>query len=122
MSRHDDLPYLKHILDAIMDIENSIKNLSKNEFEQSKDTKDATIRRIEIIGEAVKNISKELKEKYPEIEWVKIAGARDVMIHAYFSVDLNIVWNIIKIDLPKLKKDIKKILGDLNNSKQSRNS
>ena len=72
--------------------------------------KDATIRRIEIIGEAVKNISPELKKKYPEIEWKRIAGARDVMIHAYFNVDFDVVWNIINQDIPVLKTNLTKIL------------
>ncbi|MBW2975956.1 DUF86 domain-containing protein [Candidatus Woesearchaeota archaeon] len=110
MSKHENLPYLKHIVDAIMDIEGSVKKLSKEEFKRSKDTKDAAIRRIEIIGEAVKNISKELKEKHPEVEWAKIAGTRDIMIHAYFSVDLDIVWSIVKKDLPALKRKIKAIV------------
>src|SRR3989338_3945772 len=107
MKYHENLPYMKHILDAIADIEDSVKKLSKQEFKRNKDTKDATIRRIEIIGEAVKNISKEFKQKHPKIEWARIAGTRDIMIHAYFSVDLDIVWGIVKNDLPYLKKSIK---------------
>ena len=67
MTRHENIPYLKHILDAVDDIEDSVKNLSKKEFEKAKDARDASIRRIEVIGEAVKNISKELKECYPEV-------------------------------------------------------
>lgn len=110
MSNHKDLPYLKHILDAINNIENSVKNLSKEEFKKSEDAKDSNVRRIEVIGEAVKNISKETKNKYPEIEWRKIAGTRDIMIHAYFNVDLDITWDIIKKGLPDLKKKIKIIL------------
>jgi uncharacterized protein with HEPN domain len=109
---HEDIPYIKHILDAINDIEFSIKNISKEEFKKSKDTKDATIRRIEIIGEAIKNISKRIRNKYSDIEWKKIAGTRDIMIHAYFNVDLDIIWNIIKKDLPDLKKKIKIILEE----------
>ena len=109
MTEHNDLPYIKHILDAINDTENSVKDLSKKEFEESKDVKDATIRRIEVIGEAAKNISNKLKENYPNIVWKKITGARDRMIHAYFSVDLDIVWEIVKKDLPQLKKQIQKI-------------
>ena len=88
MSVHSNNIYLIHILTAIEDVENSSKKLSKSKFKENKDVKDATVRRIEIIGEAVKNISKELKDKQPEIEWKKIAGARDVMVHAYFNVDL----------------------------------
>lgn len=110
MTFHEDLPYLKHILDAIRDIERSIENLSKQKFDKNKDVKDATIRRIEIIGEAVKNISPELKKKYPEIEWKRIAGARDVMIHAYFNVDFDVVWDIINQDIPVLKTNLTRIL------------
>jgi len=110
--KHEDLPYIKHILDAINDIENSIKNLSKEEFKKSKDTKDATVRRIEIIGEAVKNISKGMRNKYPTIEWKKIAGTRDIMIHAYFNVDLDVTWDIVKKDLPDLKKKMRIILEE----------
>ena len=108
-----DQPYLHHILDAIEDVENSLKNISMTEFKENKDKKDATVRRIEVIGEAVKNISKEFKQKHPQIEWKKIAGARDVMIHAYFSIDLNIVWEIAKKDLPTLKKQIEEITKNL---------
>jgi|SRR3989344_185289 len=106
---HDDSVYIKHILDAIKDIEQSTKGLSKEKFQNSKDVKDACVRRLEVIGEAVKNISQKTKADYPLIEWKKIAGARDVMIHSYFNVDLDVVWGIIKQDLPILKKEIEKI-------------
>ena len=108
MSHHDDLPYLKHIMDSIGDIGVSVMGMSKEQFKNNKDVKDATIRRIEIIGEAAKNISKGLKENHPDIKWSKIAGARDMMIDAYFNVDLDIVWNIIQKDVPTLKEKIYK--------------
>lgn len=109
MTTHKNLPYLLHILDAINDIEESVRKLSRKEFEQAKDARDAAIRRIEIIGEAVKNLSVDLKESHPEIEWKKIAGTRDKIIHAYFDIDLGVVWDIIKNDLPILKKKIENI-------------
>ena len=115
MSKHENIPYLKHILEAISDAESSVKGLSKKEFKENKDVRDATVRRIEIIGEAVKNISKDLKDKHPEVEWKKIAGSRDKMIHAYFNVDLDIVWLITKQYMPKLKKQIQQILESLSN-------
>lgn len=113
MTKHRDAPYLEHMVDAIRDIEESIKNLSKEEFISNKDVKDANIRRLEIIGEAVKNISKKLREEHKEIEWHRIAGTRDKVIHNYFGVNLDIVWEIIEQDLPHLKKKIEKILKNI---------
>jgi uncharacterized protein with HEPN domain len=101
-----DLAYIEHILEAIIDIEESTKSLSFENFAYSKDSKDACIRRLEIIGEAVKNISQETKNKYPKIEWKQIAGTRDRIIHAYFDVDLDIVWDIITKNLSILKKEM----------------
>ena len=108
-----DLVFVKHILDAIGDIQFSIKNLSKKEFIENKDIKDATIRRLEIIGEAVKNISNDFKEKYPKVSWRKIAELRDIIIHAYFDIDLDIVWKIIKKDIPLFKNQMLKIKKEL---------
>ena len=113
MTNHEDLPYLEHIIDAIKDIEESAKNVSKKKFLKNKDIRDSNIRRIEVIGEAAKNISNALKERHKEIEWVKIIGTRDKIIHHYFGVNLDIIWEIIKKDIPKLKQKILKIKKDL---------
>ena len=109
----NDVTYIKHILDAINDIESSIKGLSKEKFQKSKDIRDACVRRLEIIGEAVKNISQETKAKYPLIEWKKIAGTRDMIIHSYFNVDLDVIWGIIKKDIFVLEKQMLKIKREL---------
>ena len=69
---------------------------------------------MEVIGEAVKNIPDSFREKYPEVEWKRIAGFRDIIIHAYFQVDLDITWNVIKQDIPKLKKQMESILVEIN--------
>ena len=106
--------YLLHIFDEIKKIGLSIEGMSKSEFERNSDIQDATLRRIEVIGEAVKNIPTSFKNKHPKIAWKKIAGTRDVLIHAYFSVDLNLIWGIVKDDLPVLKKQIEEILSEEN--------
>ena len=87
------------------------------ELEDDKDILDATLRRIEVIG-AVKNLSDDLRIKYPGIEWKKITGARDIIIHAYFRVDIDVVWDIVKDKIPKLKKAVEGILNDINSEKK----
>ena len=105
--------FVEDILENITLIENSLKKLSKSEFESDKDIIDANVRRLEIIGEAVKNIPDSFKEKYQEVPWREIASFRDVLTHGYFKVDLDLVWKIAQEDLPKLKKQIEKIKKDL---------
>ena len=113
MREKEDLVFIEHILDSISAIENFSKNLSKEKLISNRLRQSAIIREIEIIGEAVKNISKTLKNKHKEIEWSNISGTSDKMIHHYFGVDLNIVFDIIKKDLLKLKKQIEKIKEEL---------
>ena len=106
------LIFIKHILESIKIIEDYLDNISKEGFMEEQKLQDAVIRRLEVIGEAVKNISSELKEKYPEIPWQSIAGTRDKLTHHYFGVDLELVWNVVIEELPKLKKEMEKILGN----------
>jgi uncharacterized protein with HEPN domain len=104
-----NMPYINYIIDIIKDIEDSMKNISKNSFEKNKDKKDANVRRLEIMSEAIKSISEELKNKYPNIKWEKFVDIKHIFTHHYFGVDSDIVWQIIKKDIPVLKEEIIKI-------------
>src|SRR3989344_1311776 len=111
--KRDESFFLGDIIESIEAIEEFSKGLTKEELMSNRLKRDAIVRNVEIIGEAVKNISKNIKEKYPKVEWRKIAGIRDVMIHAYFGIDMEKVWNVIKEDLTKLKKQIQNIKKEM---------
>ncbi|OGY57442.1 MAG: hypothetical protein A3H67_02185 [Candidatus Buchananbacteria bacterium RIFCSPLOWO2_02_FULL_46_11b] len=109
MSKRNIKLYLDDIKDAIGKIEKYSKNLSFNKFSKNNLVIDAIVRNLEVIGEAAKNISVKFKDEYKDIPWNKIAGMRNIIVHEYFNVDLEILWKTIQQDIPKLKKAIKKI-------------
>ncbi|HIH42873.1 TPA: DUF86 domain-containing protein [Candidatus Woesearchaeota archaeon] len=111
--KKNSVVFLQHILDNIQKVESFSKNISRQELTKNLQKQYAIVRAIEIIGEAARNIPADVKKRYPEISWNEIVGTRDVLIHHYFGVDLNIVWDIIKKNLPVLKEQIKKIKSDL---------
>lgn len=102
--------YLDDILQAIKKIEKYTKGLSLAELKKHDLVIDGVVRNLEIIGEAVKNIPSHIKDKYPDVEWKKISGLRDILAHEYFGIDLEILWDIIKNKLPGFKKEISCLL------------
>jgi uncharacterized protein with HEPN domain len=103
--------YLKHILKSITDIE-EFTSEGRNQFYESRLIQAAVIRNLEVIGEATKHISKDIRRLYPEMPWKQMAGLRDVLIHDYMGVDLNIVWNVVQREIPSIKKMIVIILSE----------
>lgn len=105
--------YLNDILASITKIEGYTKDVSFEEFSEDNMREDAIIRNLMTIGEAVKSVPKDIRSKSPEIEWEEMAGLRDILIHQYFGTDLETIWDIIKNNLPKLKKNINSLIKKL---------
>ncbi len=102
--------YLQDIQESILAIEEYTHDIAEDEFYSNRQLQDAIVRRLEIIGEAVKNIDADFRDKYPQIPWKKVAGMRDVVAHEYFGVKLDRVWDVVRNDLPRLKKEIFEIM------------
>ncbi len=111
----DDRVYLNHIMDAIAAIETYV-SVGREVFMTTSHWQDAVIRQLEIVGEATKRLSDDLRTRYSQTPWRRIAGLRDVLIHNYMGVDLAAVWEVTQSNLPILKQPVQVILEALDNS------
>ena len=104
---------LQHALDAIETIEDYISDATFEAFSGNLMMQDACIRQLQVIGESCRNVSFELREKYPEVSWRQITGLRIIVIHEYFGVDPMVIWGVIQDDLPILRHQVKSIVSAL---------
>jgi len=105
--------FLKEILDAIEAIESFVQDMTLDQFELDDKTSSAVIRKLEIIGEATKNVPTEIRQNYAQVPWKEMAGMRDKLIHFYFGINYNLVWQALKNRLPQIKPVIRQIIEDL---------
>ena len=108
--KKNELIFIGHIQESIKNIEDFVEEISKEQFLKDKEKQHAVVRAIEVIGEATKNIPDEIRNRYPSIPWRDMAGMRDKIIHGYFMVDFETVWLVVKVEVPKLKKQMREIM------------
>ena len=108
--KKDDSVYLKHILNAISRIEEYTQGIKYEDFMDNHLIQDGVIRQIEIIGEATKRLSKEIRGRHSEIPWKDMTGMRDKLIHDYFGVNIDAVWDTVERDIPTVKNKLKEII------------
>jgi uncharacterized protein with HEPN domain len=109
---HEFLDYVEDILDAMNKAEILLEDVSYDQFEADFRINFAVVRALEIIGEAARRLPMDLRDQYPDIPWRGMAGMRDRIIHGYDTVDLQIVWDVVKRDIPQIRPQVQQILAD----------
>jgi uncharacterized protein with HEPN domain len=107
----DSSAYFDDILEATSAVREYTRELTRDDFGRDRKTIDAVLRNLEVIGEAVKQLPADVRSAHPDVEWQKIAGLRDILIHAYFGVDIDIIWDVVSNKLPALEAQIRRILN-----------
>ncbi len=105
--------YIEDVLDSVAKIEQYTQVIDEQDFLADTQVQDAVLRRLEIMGEAVKNIPPTFRDRYPDIPWKKIAGLRDVLIHEYFGVNMRRAWKVAKQDIFELKQKLLQVQKDI---------
>ena len=113
MKKPNNAVRLRHILEAVAKIETYLQGYTRQTFQTDEKTQDAVVRQMEIIGEAATNLTRDLRSANPQVAWQFATAMRNRLIHGYFDVDAEIVWDTIQNDLPILKKQIKEIAENL---------
>lgn len=109
---YEFLDFVEDILDAMNKAESLLEGINFSQFEADYRINFAIVRALEIIGEATKRLPDDLRQRYPDVPWKGMSGMRDRIIHGYDNVDLEIVWDVVKRDIPQIKPKIEKILID----------
>jgi len=107
--KKDPQVFIDHILECIELVEDYLNRKSIEDFMASTQLQDAVIRRIEIIGEATKNLPQDFKDRHPDIPWKEMAGMRDIIVHEYFGVDLKLTWRVATEDIKGLKAQLEEL-------------
>ena len=118
MKKREIGDYVQDILEAIIEVKVFTQRMGPEDFASDKKTINAVVRSLEVMGEAAKKIPDDVRQKYPDIPWRSMAGMRDKLIHEYFGIDLDIVWEVISVELPPIKPFVQQVLEDIDSENE----